>query len=212
MVYDVVTKNIKNPLDKTPKEIYKLRGPLKYDEKILIFEDEINRVSQEELQQFLKKALDILPDYFWFAEHYNYYKDSNFIYDDEKQVCGIIAHTKRVIKLVDYLCNVYDATDILRDIMLIATILHEGWVRGEQNDAFNTGMVPFYQLYPRKVLSEHNYNLLIPEGAWRGIIETIEGHQGIYGPSPKLEPQKGNPAYLLHIADYLSNIKNIKIH
>lgn len=167
------------------------------------FKEEVDMIVHEEIKQFLLKALDILPDYFWTEKHIPTYKDAV----DKGQT--IIEHTKDVVRLVNELLTAYDASDILRDIVIVAAILHEGWVRGT---TCSDNIDPFYPLYPQKMLLEKNYNLIVPEAVWRGITDTLEGHLGEFSPNPKIIPQKGSPAYLLHIADYLCNNSVVSIN
>ena len=168
-----------------------------------IFEEEIDMIAHEEVKQFLLKAIDLLPEYFWYEKHIPTYYNAT----DKNQT--VVEHTKDVVALVNELLTAYDASDILRDIVLVAAILHEGWVRGT---TCSDNIDPFYPLYPQKILLEKNYNLIVPEAVWRGITDTLEGHLGEFSPNPKIIPQKGSPAYLLHIADYLCNNSVVSIN
>lgn len=168
-----------------------------------IFEEEIDMIAHEEVKQFLLKAIDLLPEYFWYEKHIPTYYNAT----DKNQT--VVEHTKDVVALVNELLTAYDASDILRDIVLVAAILHEGWVRGE---IYSESIDPFYPLYPRRMLSKKQYNLIVPEAIWRGITDTIEGHLGEFSPNPKLNPPKGGPSYLLHLADYLCDNRIVSIN
>ncbi|MFW5890869.1 MAG: hypothetical protein ACOCUI_01465 [bacterium] len=166
-----------------------------------VFKEEIDMITTKEVKDFIRKSVDLFPDYFWIENHISPYPNSN-------SNGLIVDHTKKVIKLLDEMLIAYDSSDVLRDIAIAAAIIHEGWVRGESN---NKDVDPFYNLYPRKKLLEKQYNLIIPEGIWRGIMDTIEGHLGEFTVIPKIKPQKGNPAFLLHLADFLVDNKNVDI-
>lgn len=167
-----------------------------------VFKEEINEITTKEVKDFVKKAIDLFPDYFWTEDHISPYPDS------KEDNLLIVDHTKKVIKLLDKMLVAYDASDVLRDIAIAAALIHEGWVKGEDG---LKDVDPFYNLYPRKKLKEQKYNLIIPEGIWRGIMDTIEGHLGEFTVIPKIKPQKGNPAFLLHLADFLVDNKSVDI-
>jgi hypothetical protein len=191
----------------SPQELYEQTEGLSDDEKLEIFKEELDSLDQKEGRKLLRKILLNLPEYFWFANQPDEYSKN---YPMIQTNGGIIRHTKRRFEILQTLIETYDSNPTLEDILKISCIIADGFVYGKRNN------IPeeedphrFHALIIRNMIEENNWDLMIPQAVYSGILDCVESHQGSWAPSGKLKPKLGQPEHLLHQADYLINSKRV---
>jgi HD superfamily phosphodiesterase len=140
------------------------------------------------------KALERVPDYFWRVPAS---ASGRFHPLDTLGDGGLVLHTKRVFYLSTEIAKVFKIEGEKLDILKSASLLHDSFKNGLKDEGHTEEDHPLIVRYQLKDLaSETQY--------FEDIMDTIECHQGLWGPEPLRMP-KSPIQWALHIADFIAS-------
>ena len=188
-------------LSEMEKENYILKPLLK----------EIEMIEDEPIRMFVRSVL-LRAGAFWdMPSSYNI----KFSPPDEHAEGGNIIHVKRVIRIVDLLCESYGYIGYDRDMLIAAALLHDvtKGIQIKDNDEIDYDImypytidkfVKFVRLDDQTHASEdQSSTLFIPEEAVLTILKMIHSHMGLWSPIPETYPSN-TLEWLLHTADHVA--------
>ena len=182
-----------------------------------IFYDEINYIKDESLRKNLGDLIELLPDYFFKvpASSTGKYHPAYTTGDS-----GLLRHTKAAVRIAAELfrLHMYSVLLPLKDHIIIALILHDGWKHGAVNE---DGSISQY------TLCEHaeycaNWILqagrtLIDEASLQLIAKMVLTHMGQWNSNPRTgyvfapEPLTVDCCFV-HLCDYLASRKCLEMN
>jgi len=169
-------------------------------------EQEIDKIKDANLQDFLKMAINHFPEYFWTAPA----SAGKYHYPDERERGGLVLHVRRLCALVPVFTRMHDLNMWEQDILYAACILHDAFSRGiPPNDA--TFSLPFHPLLPRQQFPFNGVaDRYIPSSIYEEIMECVESHLGRWSPSPLLHSKRKLPT-IFQMIDHIGSRPNIKV-
>jgi hypothetical protein len=185
------------------------------EEKIVLFEKEIAYMEIEDIKNVFKKAITIIPDYFFEVPASSSGKFHSAL---ECGFGGLVYHTKSVAKVANYLVNLQQykskLNEVERDCVICAALLHDclkhDW---ENKTGFSAHQHPV--LASEFVKTDERLDSIITD-EYRIIIgDAIASHSGewttskrskIVLPSPQTLVQE-----LVHLSDYIASRSDIHI-
>lgn len=182
-----------------------------------MFSTEIELISSPELKTFAQRMINQLPDYFFKvpASSTGKYHPAYTIGDG-----GLLRHTKAAVRIAAELfrLHMYSVLLPLKDHIIIALILHDGWKHGAVNE---DGTISQY------TLCEHaeycaNWILqagrtLIDEASLQLIAKMVLTHMGQWNSNPRTgyifapEPYTMDECFV-HLCDYLASRKCLEMN
>ena len=181
--------------------------------KVKVFEEELNFISDEKIRTFAETAISKLPDYF-----FDVAASSTGKYHPQYSlgIGGLVRHTKAAVKLANEVLalehyNIFTKDE--KDMIITSLILHDGWKHGV---LFNTYTVAKHPIIASEwVLQDPDFNMITEEQK-KFISDCIASHMGEWNvdwktneeilPKPQTEAQK-----FVHLCDYLASRKYITI-
>lgn len=105
---------------------------MNYDDKIKLFEKELNYINDEFIKEFTKYILANLPDYFYEipASSTGKYHPSYALGEG-----GLVRHTKAAVRIAMELSNIYEFQGNELNCCISALILHDGCKNGRTGKA-----------------------------------------------------------------------------
>lgn len=173
----------------------------------VFIEEEIKKISNLELQNFLREAVKDFPDYFWTAPA----SIEKYHYPDERKRGGLVLHVRRVIKLIDSVVLMHELNLWERDVLIASAILHDSFARGIP-PATKGYSDPFHPLYPIERFPYNGYadRFLKDKRIYDEIMECVVSHLGRYSIHPIMYSKK-KLAVIFHMVDYIASRDYIKI-
>lgn len=185
------------------------------EEKIALFEKEINYLNGEEFKEFVKKAITLLPDYFFEVPASSSGKFHSAL---ESGFGGLVYHTKAVAKVANYLVNLQQyksrLTETETDCIIVAGLLHDclkhNW---ENKTGFSVHEHPV--LAGEFVKTDERLNGILSEETRVIIGDAISSHSGEWTTNKRSKtvlPSPQNLAQeLVHLSDYIASRSDIHI-
>lgn len=182
--------------------------------------EEINLIKCEEVQQFVRSVLLKAAPIFW--EIPSSFSSAHHP-PDEHGASGNILHTKRVVRIVDMLCESYTLTDSDRDNIIAAALIHDvtkGIPSEIEGDYHYDPMHPYTVNKFVKSCIQHDKTyandansstLFIAEDDLQTILRLVRCHLGPWSPVPETIPITYLD-YILHIADNLASKLHVIIN
>ena len=185
------------------------------EEKIALFEKEIGYMGIEDIKNFFKTAITLIPDYFFEVPASS---SGQFHSVLECGFGGLVYHTRAVAKVANYLVNLQQyknkLTEVEKDCVVCAALLHDcikhDW---ENKTGFSVHQHPI--LAAEFVKTDSRLDGIVNDEI-RGIIgDAIASHSGewttskrskIVLPSPQTLVQE-----LVHTSDYIASRGDIHI-
>ena len=184
-------------------------------EKLKLFEKEVEYMTIENIKDFFTTAVTILPDYFFEvpASSSGQYHSSL-----ECGFGGLVYHTKSVAKIANYLVNMDQykgkLNDVERDCVICAALLHDCLKHSWEN---KTG----YSVFEHPVLAaefiktDERLNGIVSDDI-RGMIgDAISSHSGQWNTSKRSKTVLPTPQTLVqelvHLSDYIASRGDIHI-
>ena len=185
------------------------------EEKIALFKKEIEYMEIEDFKDFFKKAITLVPDYFFEVPASS---SGKFHSSLECGYGGLVYHTKSVAKMANYLVNLQQYKSKLneaeRNCVVCAALLHDCLKHGVEN---KTG----FSIHHHPVLAaefvKNNKdldNILNPD--FRNIIaDAVASHSGEWTTSKRSKVILPSPQTLIqelvHLSDYIASRGDIHI-
>lgn len=170
----------------------------------LRIEQEMEKVADGNIFDFLKAAVEKFPDYFWEAPASN----GKYHPPDERVRGGLVLHVRRLCALVDIMVRFHGLNLWERDVLIAACILHDSFARGvpPQTSNFSVAMHP---LFPRQEFPFNGFaDRFITRNIYDEIMECVESHMGPFSPSPLLQSKKKLPM-LFQLIDHIGSRENV---
>ncbi len=185
------------------------------EEKIALFNKEIDYLNGDDFKEFVKKAIILLPDYFFEVPASS---SGQFHSNLESGFGGLVYHTKSVAKVANYLVNLQQYKENLdsieRDCVVTAALLHDCIKHGWEN---KTG----YSVHEHPILASEFIKTDerldgILDKDYRNIIgDAIASHSGEWTTSKRSKITLPSPQTLIeelvHLSDYIASRNDIHI-
>lgn len=185
------------------------------EEKISLFEKEIDYMEIENIKDFFKKAIILVPDYFFEVPASS---SGKFHSSLECGFGGLVYHTRSVAKVANYLVNLQQykskLNEVEKDCVICATLLHDCLKHGEENKTgFSVHQHPV--LAAEFIKSDNRLDNILSSEIRTMIGDAVASHSGewttskrskIILPSPQTLVQE-----LVHLSDYISSRGDIHI-
>lgn len=180
-----------------------------YDDRIKLFEDELNAISSDEVRNFVKQMFITVPDYFFTVPASSTGKyHPNYALGNQ----GLIRHTKAAVRIACELFTIHNFLPLERDYIIAALMLHDcckNGIDGKEGD---------YTLstHPLEACTLIN-NAVNKSEMSETICDLIASHMGQWNtdwktgqeilPKPKSEMQ-----FFVHMCDYLASRKCLEFN
>lgn len=185
------------------------------EEKIALFEKEIDYMEIENIKDFFKKAITLVPDYFFEVPASS---SGKFHSSLECGFGGLVYHTRSVAKVANYLVNLQQykskLNEVEKDCVICAALLHDCLKHGEENKTgFSVHQHPV--LAAEFVKTDSRLSEIVSDDIRTMIGDAIASHSGewttskrskIILPSPQTLVQE-----LVHLSDYIASRGDIHI-
>jgi hypothetical protein len=185
------------------------------EEKIALFEKEINYMEIEDIKDFFKKAITIIPDYFFEVPASS---SGQFHSALECGFGGLVYHTRSVAKVANYLVNLQQykskLNEVEKDCVVCAALLHDclkhDW---ENKTGFSVHQHPV--IAATFIRSDERLDGILSD-EFRVIIgDAVASHSGEFTTSKRskivLPEPKTLVQELVHLSDYIASRGDIHI-
>ena len=185
------------------------------EEKIALFEKEIDYMEIEDIKDFFKKAISLVPDYFFEVPAASSGKFHSVL---ECGFGGLVYHTRSVAKVANYLVNLQQykskLNNIERDCVICAALLHDclkhDW---ENKTGFSVHQHPI--LAAEFVRSDARLDNIINSEVREMIADAVASHSGEWTTSKRSKVILPSPQTLVqelvHLSDYIASRGDIHI-
>ena len=185
------------------------------EDKIALFQKEIDYLNGEDFKEFVRKAITLLPNYFFEVPASS---SGQFHSALESGFGGLVYHTKAVAKMANYLVNLQqyqsNLNEVERDCIICAALLHDCIKHGWEN---KTG----YSVHDHPVLAgefvktDERLDGILSEELRVIIGDAISSHSGEWTTSKRSKIILPSPQNLLqelvHLSDYVASRSDIHI-
>lgn len=185
------------------------------EEKIALFEKEISYIETEDIKDFFKKAISLVPDYFFEVPAASSGKFHSVL---ECGFGGLVYHTRSVAKVANYLVNLQQykskLNEVERDCVICAALLHDclkhDW---ENKTGFSVHHHPV--LAAEFVRGDVRLNDIIDSEIREVIADAVASHSGEWTTSKRSKVVLPSPQTLIqelvHLSDYIASRGDIHI-
>ena len=165
-----------------------------------VLEEEISLIKNEAIKTWTRESLSNSPDYFFVAPASS---TGKYHPDCTLGNGGLLVHTKRVIYIINRLSAGWGLTDIERDIVLSAGILHDIAKTGRGNGSYEDYIN--HSLNAQKYLKEMENNSIVK------IRSCVEHHMGLWTPEIIKKDIRDYTLLelLVYTADYMATTKDL---
>jgi 23S rRNA maturation-related 3'-5' exoribonuclease YhaM len=172
-----------------------------------VFANEIKLIENMGIKKMVWKCLENAPSYFWGIPSSS---TGKYHPKDENVNGGLVIHTKRAVKMANYLCECLGIKNIERDCVLAACIMHDlckqGFPDNKEHTVDGHGFV--WTELARSVFTKNeikdNQNFSL-------ISRLILMHMGKYD-LPYVLDWSDELATIVHIADFISSRDDILVN
>lgn len=172
----------------------------------LRIDQEIEKVTDAKVQEFLRAAVELFPDYFWTVPA----SAGKYHHPDEREKGGLVLHVRRLCALVEIFVRMHALNFWEKDVLIAAAILHDSFARGVPPNHANTS-VSHHPLYPRQQFPFNGFaDRFISSTMYEEIMECVESHMGRWSVTPMLQSKRKLPM-LFQTIDHIGSRENIKI-
>lgn len=185
------------------------------DEKIALFEKEINYMEIEDVKDFFKKAITIVPDYFFEVPASSSGKFHSAL---ECGFGGLVYHTRSVAKIANYLVNLQQykskLNEIEKDCIICAALLHDclkhDW---ENKTGYSVHQHPM--IAAEFIKTDDRLNGILGDEFRILIGDAVASHSGEWTTSKRSKIVLPTPQTLVqelvHLSDYIASRGDIHI-
>ena len=185
------------------------------EEKIALFEKEIAYIETESIKDFFKKAITLVPDYFFEVPAASSGKFHSVL---ECGFGGLVYHTRSVAKVASYLVNLQQykskLNEVERDCVICASLLHDcikhDW---ENKTGFSVHQHPV--LAAEFVKTDERLDGIVSDEIRAMIGDAIASHSGEWTTSKRSKIILPSPQTLVqeltHLSDYIASRSDIHI-
>ncbi len=185
------------------------------EEKITLFEKEIAYMEIENIKDFFKKAISIVPDYFFEVPASSSGKFHSAL---ECGFGGLVYHTRSVAKVANYLVNLHQykskLNEVEKDCVICAALLHDCLKHDWDNKTgFSVHQHPV--LAAEFVKTDERLGGIVSDEIRNMIGEAVASHSGEGTTSKRSKTVLPCPQTLVqelvHLSDYIASRGDIHI-
>ena len=185
------------------------------EEKIALFEREIDYIQDSNIKEFFKQAITLVPDYFFEVPASS---SGQFHSALECGFGGLVYHTRSVAKVANYLVNLQQykskLNDVERDCVICAALLHDclkhDW---ENKTGFSVHQHPV--LAAEFIKTDDRLNDILSDEIRDIIGDAVASHSGEFSTSKRSKIVLPSPQTLVqelvHLSDYIASRGDIHI-
>lgn len=185
------------------------------EEKIALFEKEIAYMEIENIKDFFKKAITLVPDYFFEVPAASSGKFHSVL---ECGFGGLVYHTRSVAKVANYLVNLQQykskLNEVEKDCVICAALLHDclkhDW---ENKTGFSVHQHPV--LAAEFVKTDARLDGIMNDEIRTMIGDAVASHSGEWTTSKRSKVVLPSPQTLVqelvHLSDYIASRSDIHI-
>lgn len=185
------------------------------NEKISLFEKEIDYMEIENIKDFFKKAITLVPDYFFEVPAASSGKFHSVL---ECGFGGLVYHTRSVAKVANYLVNLQQykskLNEVERDCVICAALFHDcikhDW---ENKTGFSVHQHPV--LAAEFIKTDGRLDGIISDEIRALIGDAVASHSGEWTTSKRSKVVLPSPQTLVqelvHLSDYIASRGDIHI-
>lgn len=185
------------------------------EEKIALFEKEINYMEIEDIKNFFKKAITLVPDYFFEVPAASSGKFHSVL---ECGFGGLVYHTRSVAKIANYLVNLQQykskLNEVEKDCVICAALLHDclkhDW---ENKTGFSVHQHPV--LAAEFIKTDNRLDGILNNEIRTIIGDAVASHSGEWTTSKRSKVILPSPQTLVqelvHLSDYIASRGDIHI-
>lgn len=185
------------------------------EEKIALFEKEIAYMEIENIKDFFKKAITLVPNYFFEVPAASSGKFHSVL---ECGFGGLVYHTRSVAKVANYLVNLQQykskLNEVEKDCVICAALLHDclkhDW---ENKTGFSVHQHPI--LAAEFVKTDERLDEIVSDKIRTMIGDAVASHSGEWTTSKRSKVVLPSPQTLVqelvHLSDYIASRSDIHI-
>jgi hypothetical protein len=185
------------------------------EEKITLFEKEISYMEIENIKDFFKKAITLVPDYFFEVPASS---SGKFHSSLECGFGGLVYHTRSVAKIANYLVNLQQykskLNEVEKDCVICAALLHDclkhDW---ENKTGFSVHQHPV--LAAEFIKTDSRVDEIVSDEIRTMIGDAVASHSGEWTTSKRSKVMLPSPQTLVqelvHLSDYIASRGDIHI-
>lgn len=173
--------------------------------------DEINIIQDQAIRFFVRSVL-LKANSFWVAPSSIAGK---YHPPDEHEPGGNVLHTKRVVRIVEMICQAQDRSAFETDILVAAALIHDVTKAVQWEDKMSYDPMHPYTVdkFVEECLLEDSHHadnanrsttLYLDEETLGQILRLVRCHLGLWSPVPETYPVTGLD-WTIHLADYLAS-------
>lgn len=166
---------------------------------------ELSLIGDRDIRTFVMKCIEYVPEYFWVVPSSS---TGKYHPADENTVGGTVLHTRRMVKVADDLCRMYDVIGIDRDRVLAASIMHDFCKNGYPDNLSRT-VAGHGSLWINVATKVMNHNDIIMDDNVLTIGRLIGTHMGRFD-IPYVSGRSISET-IVQTADYISSREYIKV-
>jgi hypothetical protein len=184
------------------------------EEKIELFFKELGFIQNPNIKKFVETALTIVPDYFYEipASSSGRYHPSYALGEG-----GLVRHTKAAVRIMHEILQLemMRYTDIEKDMMIAALILHDTYKSGLNHAKFTVTEHPI--IAAEQLSNNKNLDGIISDEQRKFIALVISTHMGQFNQDFKTKKEvlpkpKSKYQSLVHLCDYLASRKCLEFN
>lgn len=173
----------------------------------VFIEEEIKKIYDKKVQEFLRECVNDFPSYFWVVPA----SIDKYHYPDERIKGGLVLHVRRVCKVVDTLSDFHELNMWERDVLISAAIIHDSFARGIPPRTIGYSDT-FHPLYPPERFPFNGYaDRFIDKKIYDEIMECVVSHLGRHSVTPLMNSKK-KLATIFQLADHMASRDYIKVN
>jgi len=183
------------------------------EEKIESFKLELNLIKSERVRQFAESAIKTLPDYFFVmpASTTGKYHPSYAIGDG-----GLLRHTRAAVAIATdlFVLDEYNFSQDIKDLLLTALMLHDGWKKGDGLSQWTVDVHPEFAV--NSIAKNSEISSILTAYEMSILLTSIHSHMGKWNtdrsgktilPKPITKEEK-----FVHLVDYLASRKRLEVN
>lgn len=159
------------------------------------FEEELNKIQDEEIKQLTKECLDNAPPHFWYRPASS---TGKYHAPEENEQGGLVLHTKRVSKMGELLIAAW-WKPVNADVIRSACDLHDVCKYGDGYSASRHTLNNHPQLGGQfiRIIASAKYDMQKVEA----IANAVSSHMGKFSNNPH---DDSDESLIVHLADLLA--------
>jgi len=171
--------------------------------KLSHFKEELNLIKDEEIKEFTRRAVEIMPDYFFEmpASTSGKYHPAYALGKG-----GLLRHTKAAVKIAFELFTIHEFNQHYQDYIISSLILHDGWKCGDGSEMHTQKNHPTFARDAIEKSLGH-----VPAWHHELILDSIASHMGQWTADGLLPEPVSDMQKFVHLCDYLASRKFIEI-